>query len=225
MLGERQWAWLDAELARPSEVKVIASGIQVLPPLAPTSGVNSRSRSSYCAYDGQAQTFDSAIARLNETNTAGTHYESWAEIPQERELLLRKCQKAMAEGKTKAIVFISGDQHWAEISAKVMPADPVYGTQQVLHEVTASGIEQRFNFAVINDNRLQPDAGPEFNAITTYSSGSGSSANCRDAHHVCNARANYGQIEVDFENNNLFLRIKTPHEADPTASEVVVSYR
>ena len=32
ILGSAQWAWLEDELRRPSEIKVIASGIQVLPP-------------------------------------------------------------------------------------------------------------------------------------------------------------------------------------------------
>jgi alkaline phosphatase D len=30
MLGERQWAWLDAELARPAELRILASSLQVL---------------------------------------------------------------------------------------------------------------------------------------------------------------------------------------------------
>merc|ERR1712176_1205893 len=107
------------------------------------------------------------------------------------------CQKAMTDNKAKAIIFISGDQHWAEISAKVVPAHSVYGASQVLHEVTSSGIDQRWDRTITNDNRLQPDAGPEFNAVTTHVSDD-DSIRCGSAHHICDAQANYGQIEVDY---------------------------
>ena len=46
MLGAEQWGWLEEELARPSVIKVIASGIQVLPPL-----YTGRSLGDYCAHD------------------------------------------------------------------------------------------------------------------------------------------------------------------------------
>ena len=49
MLGQEQWQWLEQELQKPSEIKFIASGIQVLPPLH-----QGRNKSSYCAYaDGK----------------------------------------------------------------------------------------------------------------------------------------------------------------------------
>jgi alkaline phosphatase D len=45
MLGSDQWEWLENELKRPSEIKVIGSGIQVLPPTN-----LERNISDYCAY-------------------------------------------------------------------------------------------------------------------------------------------------------------------------------
>lgn len=55
----------------------------------------------------------------------------------------------------KEIVFISGDQHWAEIMAKRMPASDVFGPSVVLHEVTASGIDQSWDETILNANRLR----------------------------------------------------------------------
>lgn len=63
MLSEEQWTWLEAELARPAEVKLIGSGVQVLPPLA---ALSERAKLMYCAYDGVGGTFDTAISDLNE---------------------------------------------------------------------------------------------------------------------------------------------------------------
>ncbi|WP_462160320.1 alkaline phosphatase D family protein [Pseudoalteromonas maricaloris] len=103
ILGEAQWQWLEQELQKPSEIKLIASGIQVLPPLH-----QGRSKTNYCAY-GDGKTFNAAIASLEETNMSGTSYESWAEMPAQRERLLRLVQKSVNEGKTKAVVFLSGD--------------------------------------------------------------------------------------------------------------------
>ena len=42
-------------------------------------------------------------------------------------------------GKAKIIIFVSGDQHWAELMAKRMPDSLDYGPAQTLYEVTASG--------------------------------------------------------------------------------------
>ena len=126
MLSDEQWTWLDGELNRDSEIKVIATGttlilevfnfslyilgIQVLPP----TNLQSTSASEYCAYDGVGGTFDSSIAAVGENSqTVGTSYESWAEMPQQRASLLQKCQKSINDGHTKQIIFVSGDQHWA----------------------------------------------------------------------------------------------------------------
>lgn len=99
MLDDVQWAWLDAELTRPSVVKVLSSGTQVLPPTD-----QSRSLGSYCAYDGPGGSFETSIAAVREDATSvGTGYESWGEIPQERMRLLQKCQKAINDGFAKVM--------------------------------------------------------------------------------------------------------------------------
>ena len=150
ILGDTQWAWLQAELNKPSEFKVIGSGIQVLPPTNQDRNLN-----DYCAYSaGGASSFTAANAALNEgPGVSGTSYESWGEFPQERTRLLHMCQESLNAGKTKHIIFISGDQHWAEIMAKKVPSRD--GQAAVtLYEVTASGIDQSWNEAINNPNRV-----------------------------------------------------------------------
>lgn len=110
----------------------------------------------YCAYDWNGNSFETAIAEVGESDFAsGTSYESWAEIPTSRTRLLKLCQKPINDGNAKEIVFVSGDQHWAEIQAKKMTFDENAGDEQILYEVTASGIDQRWNFDVDNPNRVR----------------------------------------------------------------------
>mmetsp|Transcript_8535 Transcript_8535/g.14167 ORF Transcript_8535/g.14167 Transcript_8535/m.14167 type:complete len:749 (-) Transcript_8535:122-2368(-) len=47
---------------------------------------------------------------------------------------------------------------------------------------------------------------------------------CQDRLHVCSARANYGGIEVDWDNNVMKLSIFTPHANDPVAAEVRIGF-
>ena len=148
MLGEVQWQWLEKELQKPSEIKVIASAIQVLPPL-----YQERSRSDYCAY-GDGKAFEQAIVSLKETEMSGTYYESWAEMPVQRERLLRLVQQSVNQGKTKAVVFISGDQHWGELMQKTIPASEQFGAAVTVHEVTASGFGQNWPIHIENPLRL-----------------------------------------------------------------------
>ena len=149
MLGDAQWVWLEQELQKPSEIKVIASGIQVLPPLH-----RDRSLNSYCAY-GNGQQFNAAVSNLNESNDSGTSFESWAEIPQEREKLLRLVQKAINTGKTKQVIFVSGDQHWGELLEKTIPASTEHGPATTVYEITASGFGQNWPNDIKNPNRLK----------------------------------------------------------------------
>jgi len=118
-------------------------------------------------------------------------------------------------------VFVSGDQHWAEISKKTLSAKPSEGlTSQSVYEVTASGINQRWDEAVTNTNRL---SSTDPDAVTVHVSSD--PIRCTAAtHHVCRATSNYGQVEVDFAAGSLWLRIATPHESDPIASEVVIQF-
>ena len=148
MLGDAQWAWLEQELQKPSEIKIIGSGIQVLPPLH-----RNRSLSSYCAY-GDGNEFNAAVNNLNENNASGTSYESWAEMPQQREKLLRLVQTAINTGKTKQVIFVSGDQHWGELLEKTIPASTEHGKAVTVYEVTASGFGQNWPHDIPNPNRL-----------------------------------------------------------------------
>lgn len=110
MLGETQWTWLENELPlRTSEIKVIGSGTQVLPPLHRSS----RYLNQDCAYDDgtdrQDRTFDRAITAIGEDDASqyeGTEHESWAEIPQERTRLLQLVQRSINTGRAKHIIFI-----------------------------------------------------------------------------------------------------------------------
>ena len=53
------------------------------------------------------------------------------------------------------MIFVSGDPHWAEFMAKRMPASEVWGPEQTLYEVTASGIPQNLPGFYLNSNRSQ----------------------------------------------------------------------
>lgn len=152
MLGDEQWSWLESQLKVISEIKIIGSGIQVLPP----TNLSTENAGSYCAYDGSGGSFEQAMSDVGEgPQWRGTSYESWAEIPQQRTKLLQLCQKSINDGYTKKVIFVSGDQHWGEIMAKEMPASNIYGDSQILYEVTASGIDQNWNEDIENSNRVR----------------------------------------------------------------------
>ena len=69
--------------------------------------------------------------------------EIWAHVPLEREKLLGLAQRSINRKKSKAVVFLSGDQHWGELSVKTMPNSHKWGPSQTLYEVTASGVPVR----------------------------------------------------------------------------------
>lgn len=275
ILGDEQWAWLEGELNRASEVKIIGTGIQVLPPT-----YRGRSVSEYCSYDEVDGTFDAANAAVGEdSNLDSSEYEMWSEYPQERTKLLKLAQKSINDGNAKKVVFISGDQHWGEIQAKKMPADTTYGSSQVLYEVTGSGIDQRWDYTVPNANRVRIRSadyqgngdftkecnfpfvydGVTYNDCTTVGEPQAwcsietdssnnhitgewgyclkkkkelvprSSITYSDEHtcsenylHVCSAQANYGGIEVDWDNEKLILSVFTPHETEAVAASVTL---
>jgi len=155
MLSDVQWQWLEDRLDLvKSEVTVIASGTQVLAPTCQTT-----SPSEFCADDshsGGGSSFQDAIAAVGEGSLwPGTSFESWGEMPQERAKLLGLAQRAINQGNTKAVVFVTGDQHWAELMTKEMPESEAYGPAQALYEVTGSGVYQDFNHDIPNGNRLR----------------------------------------------------------------------
>lgn len=216
MLGPEQWTWLEGELlSRTSKIKIIGSGTQVLPPIN-----RDRSLSEYCAYDGADGTFDQAALDVGEdASFEGTSYESWAEIPQDRTRLLRLAQQSINAGLAERIIFLSGDQHWAEIMAKEIPARDGQAAVTVF-EVTASGIDQNWPYDVPNTLRVRPNQNYEGVVSMTYSNENTCSG---DEFHVCNAQANYGGIEVDWDNSEVHLTVYTPHGKSDVASRVTLS--
>ena len=123
---------------------------------------------------------------------------------------------AINKGMAKAIIFVSGDQHWGEIMAKEMPqiknVPSCYGRPQMLYEITASGIFQDWKTDVPNSNRFQPDVHKgikSFSNLTTTCSGS--------SFHTCTSKAHYGMISVDFETKSVRAGIKTPADGNEEA--------
>ena len=114
--------------------------------------------SSYCSYDGSGNTFDTANLEIGEGPGGfdGTSYETWAEIPQERTRLLKLVQEIINAGSAKHVIFLSGDQHWAEMMVKEIPARSGQPAVSVF-EVTGSGIDQRWLSNIVNSNRLRPE--------------------------------------------------------------------
>lgn len=148
MLGDVQWSWLQNTLRNTkTDITVITSGIQVLPPTYLRNKLT-----DYCAYDASSGLFESSAASVGDSPTSESDsFELWSEIPQERTKLLRLVQEVVATGKTKLVVFASGDQHWAELQRKEIPAD-VHRAVTV-YEVTASGINQNWQSGEKNANR------------------------------------------------------------------------
>lgn len=107
LLGAEQWAWLEGELAKPADLRVIASSIQL-----------------GHSYNG---------------------YESWTNLPHERERLVDVLRSS---GATSTVV-ISGDAHWAELS-RFDPGDGGFP----LYDLTSSGITEEWAAIPPNDNRV-----------------------------------------------------------------------
>jgi alkaline phosphatase D len=107
LLGEEQWKWLEAELKKPADLRLICSGSQFS-----------------IEYNG---------------------YEAWANFPQEQQHMLDLIKST----KANAVMFLTGDVHYAEISKLQTPGlYPIY-------DVTSSGITSTWDFATLNKNRIE----------------------------------------------------------------------
>ena len=107
LLGEAQWKWLEGELLKPADFRILATGTQF--------GIEANG------------------------------YEAWANFPHEQEKLL----KLIKTTKANHLVAISGDVHYAEISKlKNRHTYPI-------HDITASGLSQKWHFATPNKNRIE----------------------------------------------------------------------
>lgn len=84
------------------------------------------------------------IASSNQFSHSYNGWESWTNVPRERQRMIELIQKTKANG----VVFISGDVHWGEISKlEVAGAYPIY-------DVTSSGITETWDIIEPNDNRI-----------------------------------------------------------------------
>ena len=282
MLGKEQWAWLEKELKKDSEIKVIASGVQVL---SPTNQYNIDT-DTLCAND--QKTFDEAVAAVGESRFInGSPFESWGQIPQERAKLLQLAQQSINRHHTKRVVFLSGDTRWGELSAKEMPDSTDYGKPQTLYEVTASGIDGNTQSQSFNGNRVRArsaDAGGDgyfqYECQLPFTFNGQEYDDCTMAHtketpapekpwcslvndaagnhvpgewgycqevgtelvdlgdigysnengctgspfHICSARANYGGVEIDWDERTMLLHVFTPHAEDPEAAVIRVAF-
>ncbi|MFY7839038.1 MAG: alkaline phosphatase D family protein [Lacibacter sp.] len=107
LLGEEQWKWLEAELKKPADLRLICSGSQFS-----------------IEYNG---------------------YEAWANFPHEQQRMLDLIKST----KANAVMFLTGDVHYAEISKLQTPGlYPIY-------DVTSSGITSTWDFATLNKNRIE----------------------------------------------------------------------
>lgn len=107
LLGAEQWKWLEGELKKPADIRLICSGSQFS-----------------IEYNG---------------------YEAWANFPHEQQRMLDLIKAT----KANAVLFLTGDVHYAEISKLQVPGlYPVY-------DVTSSGITSTWDFAAQNVNRIE----------------------------------------------------------------------
>ena len=96
ILGAKQWEWLEKQLSKPADVRIIASSIQVV---------------------------------------ADEHgWETWGNIPHERQRLYQLIKETKANG----VVFVSGDRHLMEISC-----DRTRNVPYPMWDFTSSGLTQR----------------------------------------------------------------------------------
>lgn len=79
-------------------------------------------------------------------------WESWTNLPHERQRML----DLIAETQANGVIFISGDVHWGEISRQ--PQENGYP----IYDVTASGINQDWDVIEPNERRVG-EAVPEYN--------------------------------------------------------------
>ncbi len=84
------------------------------------------------------------IASSNQFSHAYNGWESWTNVPHERQRMIGLIKKTKANG----VIFISGDVHWGEISKlEVAGGYPLY-------DVTSSGITETWDVIEPNENRI-----------------------------------------------------------------------
>lgn len=84
------------------------------------------------------------IASSNQFSHTYNGWESWTNVPHERQKMIDLIKKTQANG----VVFISGDVHWGELSRlEVEGSYPLY-------DVTSSGITETWDVIEPNENRI-----------------------------------------------------------------------
>lgn len=84
------------------------------------------------------------IVSSNQFSHSYNGWESWTNVPHERQRLIDLIKKTKANG----VIFISGDVHWGEISRlEVAGGYPLY-------DLTSSGITETWDVIEPNDNRI-----------------------------------------------------------------------
>jgi len=84
------------------------------------------------------------IASSNQFSHSYNGWESWTNVPHERQRLIDLIKKTKANG----LLFISGDVHWGEISR--LETEGGYP----LYDLTSSGITETWDVIEPNDNRI-----------------------------------------------------------------------
>lgn len=84
------------------------------------------------------------IASSNQFGHSYNGWESWTNVPHERQKMIDLIQKTKANG----VIFISGDVHWGEISRLEVE------NNYPLYDVTSSGITETWYLIEPNDNRV-----------------------------------------------------------------------
>ena len=133
---------------------------------------------------------------------------------------MKSVQESINAGNAKQVIFLSGDQHWAEVMVKEIPARDGQPAVTVF-ELTASGIDQNYISDIVNTNRLRPDKQGSGSIESIEYSGDNTCSG--DELHICSARANYGGI-VDWEKAEIYLSIFTPFETVQEAVRVTLSF-
>ncbi|MCH2023003.1 MAG: alkaline phosphatase family protein [Saprospiraceae bacterium] len=85
------------------------------------------------------------IASSNQFSHEYNGWESWTNMPHERQKMLNLIEKTRAEG----VVFLSGDVHWGEISK-----EPRTDSRYPIYDITSSGLTQDWDSTEPNKNRI-----------------------------------------------------------------------
>lgn len=93
------------------------------------------------------------IASSNQFSHAYNGWESWTNVPHERQRMM----EMIADSEAESVIFLSGDVHWGEISRLESPV-----LRYPLWDVTSSGINRDWDKVEPNENRVGEPV-PEFN--------------------------------------------------------------